>query len=147
MNLYAESSAVLAWLLGESVQAKVVTALQGAEHIYTSALTPVECARGLAVARRSDRITQVEELAALRVLDYALTSWNVYDVSEDVLHGARSQFPAEPVRTLDAIHLATAVRIRTALRDLTMCSLDQRIRQNADSLGIPLTPLSATSKA
>ena len=47
MIVYAESSAVLAWLLGESNEPLVRDALDGADRVVTSSLTALECARGL----------------------------------------------------------------------------------------------------
>jgi len=46
--VYAESSAVLAWLLGEPSQNVVLEQLRGAERVVSSSLTALECARGLA---------------------------------------------------------------------------------------------------
>ena len=51
MILYAESSAVLAWLLGEPAGRDVRALLAKADRVVTSALTAVECARALARAR------------------------------------------------------------------------------------------------
>ena len=47
MNVYAESSAILSWLLGEGRRATVRRSLRGAELIVTSDLTLVECDRVL----------------------------------------------------------------------------------------------------
>ena len=45
MRLYAESSAVLAWLLGDAAADPIRTLLQQAELVVTSDLTLVECDR------------------------------------------------------------------------------------------------------
>jgi predicted nucleic acid-binding protein len=136
--VYAESSAVLAWLLGESRQKEVTSALSSAGHVVTSALTPVECARGVARARQLGRISRTEELAALRLLDGAVLSWNVLDLSDEVVAHARVAFPLEPVRTLDAVHLATARVFHQALGSVGMLSFDDRLRANAQALGMSL---------
>jgi len=136
--VYAESSAVLGWLLGESRQAEVVSVLAGASRVVTSALTPLECARGLARARQMDRISAAEELAALRLLDTAAASWNVMDLSDRVTERARAEFPHEPVRTLDAVHLATAQIFHDAVGPVAMLSHDARVRENAAALGLQL---------
>ena len=49
-------------------------------------------------------------------------------------------FPGEPIRALDAIHLATALVIRDIYPDLRVLSLDQRVRQNAVALGFEVVP-------
>jgi predicted nucleic acid-binding protein len=140
VNLYVESSAVLAWLLGEPSQHVTLDALRRADHVFTSALTKVECARGLTRASVAGRITAVEELAALRLLDEAEPRWHVHDLSDDVLTRARGRFPLEPVRTLDAFHLATLQVLLEALGAITLLSFDDRVRENARALAITVMP-------
>ena len=140
MIVYAESSAILAWLLGEPSQTLALRELEAAESVVTSSLTAVECSRGLVRARALGRVSVADELAALRLLDVAESSWDVHDLSERVMARARAAFPSEPIRTLDALHLATALIFREALGDVWMLSFDARIRDNAHALGIPVTP-------
>lgn len=47
MNLYAESGAVLAWLLGENKGSDVREQLSSAQRVFTSDLTLIECDRVL----------------------------------------------------------------------------------------------------
>ncbi len=61
-------------------------------------------------------------------------------ISPDVMARARATFPLEPVRTLDAIHLASALAALPALRRLAMLSIDDRIRRNAEALGLTVVP-------
>ena len=65
---------------------------------------------------------------------------NVAAVSEEVLAGARRAFPVEPVRTLDAIHLASALLLRHSVPDLVVVTTDDRIRANASQLGFVIFP-------
>jgi predicted nucleic acid-binding protein len=138
--VYAESSAVLSWLLGEAGQQAVVDELAEADRVVTSVLTVIECSRALSRARDTRRVKPAEELAALRLLDQAAASWSVLDISDRVADRARGSFPHEPVRTLDALHLATAVAFADALGALRVLSLDDRVRQNASALGMELAP-------
>ncbi len=141
MNVvYAESSAVLAWLLGEPGHDAVAGQLAKADQVVTSALTVIECSRALARARETKRVKPAEELAALRLLDQAAASWNIHDISDRVAERARGVFPREPVRTLDAIHLATAFVIAEALGELRVLSLDDRVRENAAAFGLTVIP-------
>ena len=140
MIVYAESSAVLAWLLGEASQVVVLRALKQADSVVTSSLTAVECSRGVARARSLGRIAAADELAALRLLDVAESSWDVHDLSDDVMARARAAFPTEQVRTLDALHLATALIFQEALGNVHLLSFDERIRANAVALGLPVVP-------
>lgn len=140
MIVYAESSAVLGWLLGEPSQRFVLEQLRAAERVVSSSLTPLECARGLARARLLGRVTSTGELAALQLLNTAEATWDVHEMSERVVARARAGFPAEPVRTLDALHLSTALVFQQALGAVTMLSFDERIRSNAVALGLTLAP-------
>jgi predicted nucleic acid-binding protein len=138
--VYAESSAVLAWLLGEASQFVALRALKKANSVVTSSLTAVECSRGVARARSLGRIAAADALAALRLLDVAESSWDVHDLSDDVMARARAALPTEPVRTLDALHLATALIFQEALGNVHLLSFDERIRANALALGLPVVP-------
>jgi predicted nucleic acid-binding protein len=140
MIVYAESSAVLAWLLGESSGSETRRFLAGADRVVSSAVTGLECARGLARARSAGRIGQTEELAALQLLDQAEAGWDIHEVGEPVLTRARARFPAEPVRSLDALHLATAGLFHEALGGIALLSLDERIRANGAALGYEVIP-------
>jgi len=140
MIVYAESSAVLAWLLGEPSGGGVRRVLSGADRVVSSALTALESAGALARAHATGRVGRTEQLAALRLLDVAETGWDVHAVSDRVLARARAGFPEEPVRTLDAIHLATASLFRDAIGPMTLLSFDERIRSNARALGLEVGP-------
>ena len=140
MNVYAESSAVLAWLIGEPAGDRTRQVLGDATRIVTSSLTVLECSRSLARAADTGRLSPTEELAAIHLLETAGAGWHVHDVSDDVLERARQRFPIEPIRSLDALHLATASIFRRALGDLAVLSLDERIRANAPPLGLTLLP-------
>jgi predicted nucleic acid-binding protein len=138
--IYAESSAVLAWLLGEPAGEDVRRLLAEAKRVVSSTLTQVECARALARSVVSGRLGRGDELAALRLMDEAATAWTTLEMSGRVLARARTPFPLEPVRTLDAFHLATAVAFREEIPDLVVVSLDERVRGNAEALGIEIAP-------
>ncbi len=43
-------------------------------------------------------------------------------------------FPIEPIRSLDALHLASAAELRQAIPGLSILSLDRRIVDNAKAL-------------
>ena len=140
MIAYAESSAVLTWLLGEPQGPTVRRLLADAERVVASTLTSVECARAVARGVISERLGPADELAALRLLDMVSASWVTLEMTGRVLDRACARFPHEPVRTLDALHLATAMRFHEAHGKLTMVSLDERIRDNAAGLGLSVAP-------
>ena len=138
--LYAESSAVLAWLLGQDRGDAVAEALAGARRVVASDLTVVECERVLIRARSSGLISEAEERDQSAHLARTALHWTRLGVDEEVVERARRPFPVEPVRTLDALHLASALVARSAEAGLMLLTLDQRIRENAERLGFEVTP-------
>jgi hypothetical protein len=64
----------------------------------------------------------------------------VLEISEDVVARARAGFPAEPVRSLDALHLASAWSVFATAGSVAMLALDDRVRSNARALGMKVIP-------
>jgi predicted nucleic acid-binding protein len=73
-------------------------------------------------------------------LNAAAAHWHIWRVSSDIVERARHPFPAEPVRTLDAIHLASALAARSVVPGVELLSLDERIRRVEKQLGFQLQP-------
>lgn len=140
MRLYAESSAVLAWLLGEPDATEAREALAAAEIVVVSELTLVECDRVLIRSTATGRLSEGATADRHARLEEAAGHWVVLALDEPVLERARRAFPAEPVRTLDALHLASALEARRAVPELGMLSLDDRVRASAADLGFDLLP-------
>jgi predicted nucleic acid-binding protein len=133
-NLYVESSA-LARILIEQDQG-LAQAVAAAERLLTSALTVVETARAISRARRERRLTPAQGRAAERALASFGRAAHVLAVDDEVLEGARKDFPVEPIRTLDAIHLASILVLSRELTDdLEVATTDRRISENAAALG------------
>jgi len=103
-----------------------------------SQLTLVESARGIRKAERDGKLSKEKALSAHRVLDDAAGHWIILDLAGDVLERAKQEFPAEPVRSLDALHLASALVFNNHLGKVAMLSLDDRIRTNAVAMGLSL---------
>jgi uncharacterized protein with PIN domain len=140
MNIYAESSAVLAWLLGEPGSDSVREVLRRAEVVLSSDLTLVECDR---VLIRGMALGEINEGAAAdrrARLNAAAAHWQVLRINSDFLERARRPFPAEPVRTLHAVHLASALWVRSVVPEVQLLSLDQRVRRSAMELGFNVQP-------
>lgn len=134
--LYLETSAVLHWLLGQSEAARVRRRVDGAEVVLTSMLTLAEAERALIRAEGQDVLKGGDAQRLRGLLNRVQASWTRMSISDDVLTRASRPFPAEPVRTLDAIHLATALEFTAAFPDLRVLSFDDRVRRNAEALGI-----------
>lgn len=140
MIVYAESSAVLSWLLGEENGDAIRRILAGAQAVLASELTLIECERCLIRARVVEGMPEAMRAERRAHLERAATHWTVLTLGQEVVERARSAFPAEPVRTLDGLHLATAIVARAAVADLAVLSLDHRVRDNALELGLEVAP-------
>ena len=140
MTLYAESSAILAWLLGEDAGASVRDALAAAEVVITSDLTLIECDRVLIRAGVLGEISEAKGADRRAPLNAASAGWHVIRVGQEIVERSRRPFPGEPIRTLDAIHLASALVARQAIAGLELLSLDDRIRAAGRRLGMRLQP-------
>lgn len=140
MNVYAESSAVLAWLLDERRSSEVLDALRSAEVVVTSDLTLVECDRVLRRAVVLDELNEADAADRRAHLAAASAQWHVLRVAADVVERARQPFPGDPIRTLDAIHLSSALVARSAIPGVRLLSLDDRVRRSGKALGFGLLP-------
>lgn len=142
MRLYAESSAVLAWLLDETAADDVRRLLTEAELTVSSDLTLIECGRVLHRAVTLGELTEADAADRRAHLATAAAHWHVLRLGPEIVERARQPFPEEPIRTLDAIHLAAAVVARSHIPGLQLLALDARIRRSGRRLGFTLQPRS-----
>ena len=101
----------------------------------TSALTLAEAARAILRARASGRLSEANERAATRGLQVFARRCDIVSVTDDVLARVGRPFPVEPIRTLDAVHLATAEVLAEPPALVTIVTRDTRVRDNARALG------------
>jgi len=135
VTLYAETSAVLRWLFAEEGGEGIRAALAAAEKVASSRLALIETRRVVRRAEREGRITAAQSADLLAVFAQAASTWAILEISEEIVRRAKDGFPNEPVRTLDAIHLASALFLRQSFPDLVILSADERVRANAALLG------------
>lgn len=101
----------------------------------TSALTLAEAARAILRARGAGRLTAEQERASVQALRRFERRCYVVAVTDAVLARVRRPFPLEPIRTLDAVHLATAELLGEPPPLMTIVTRDDRVRDNAKALG------------
>jgi predicted nucleic acid-binding protein len=133
---YVETSALLAALLEQDASAR--DTLRQPQRRVTSALTFVEAYRAVVRARVGGRLTPSQERRVVRNLQTFAARCDVMSITDDVLDRAGRPFPVEPIRTLDAIHLASAEALGEAPQLVTMLTRDARVRANAQALGYTL---------
>ncbi|MBM3271174.1 MAG: type II toxin-antitoxin system VapC family toxin [Candidatus Sericytochromatia bacterium] len=136
--LYVESSALVRALTeGDGALAMRIVA---ARRAVTSALTRLEVARALA-RKAEDRSFSRDLLEAAqgRLALFAEAAGRI-PVSEEILAEAASRFPVEPVRTVDAIHLASCILLQRRAGKTVVATVDNRVRANALALGMAVLP-------
>lgn len=139
---YLDTSAVLAWLLEGS---ELLASLEGSVHVASSRILWTEVARGLYRALQTERLSVTATTAAQHRFARLATRIASIRLTEPVLRRAEGPYPLV-VRTLDAIHLASAeqwLQAELPAGDparLSIWSLDTRVNQCAALLGFE-TPL------
>ena len=131
---------MLAWLLGDEAGHRVLEVLRRAALVTASDLALLDCDRVLIRAVTLGEMDEVTGADRRALLHAAAAHWHLWRVSSEIVDRARRPFPAEPVRTLDAIHLASALAVRSAVPGVELLSLDDRIRESGRQLGFRLQP-------
>lgn len=127
--IYIDSSVALAYLLAED---RSPDPALWRERLVSSRLLQFEVwarihARGLTHSH-----SQLVELLLRRI--------SLLEMAVPVLVRALSPFP-KPVRTLDALHLASADFLRARGEPVTIASYDDRLGEAAQLMGFPLAEL------
>ncbi len=140
MIVYAESSAVLSWLFGEPAGAEVRQTLTAADFVVTSDLTLIECDRAFHRAHSLGELSPDKFVELRSEIRRLASGWIVLRLSDEVVERARDSFPEEPIRSLDALHLATVLHVRTSDPDVAVLTHDGRVRRCARALGLQAMP-------
>ena len=92
MNVYAESSAVVAWLLGEPEAGKVRTVLAAADVVIAPDLTLVECdrvlIRAVALAEISEKLARQRRTR----LNTAAAHWSLLRIGGEIIDRCAGRF-------------------------------------------------------
>jgi predicted nucleic acid-binding protein len=135
--VYAETSAVLRWLLAGLRGEEVFDLLHSADRVVASRLTLAEARRVLARFEAGGMLQPKVAVVARAELAAESSRWDLLEVAEPIWFRVEQRFPLEPVRVLDAIHLASALQVQAAIGELAMLSLDERVLANWRALGLP----------
>lgn len=109
--IYLDSSIVLGHLLREK-EVEEWAELEGER--WTSELTEIECRRTLDRIRLHERMPDTEIADRLMELEILLKSLRIIRLNTTILKRAKAPYPTV-VRSLDAIHLASAELVKTRL--------------------------------
>jgi len=106
---YYDTSALVKQYLQEAGSKLVLELLKSGEKVYTASLTYAEAHAAFSRRTREGRLTrQTARRLALR-FDKDWESYDVVILGEDVLRLARQMLYRHPLRSADAIHLASAL--------------------------------------
>ena len=111
-----------------------------ADSVMASDLTVLECDRSL-VRAAALTLVREEDVARLRqILVRTVNRWRLMPISREIVNRARQPFPGEPIRSLDAIHLASALAAADSVPEVGLLSLDRRVRETGARLGLRVVP-------
>lgn len=135
-----ETSALLAWLFQEDTAPQVEAWIDDAESICCSELTFLEGHRALA-RLRAQGVSEQALTQMARTMEQLRREWFVVSLSPQVLQLASDPFLVEHIRSLDALHVATARLISSTLAGgLRLLALDGRVRLNCIAYGFEVVP-------
>lgn len=106
--------------------------------VFTSALATVEIASALARRRHAADLAEKEFQAIVRQVVKDRTHWHLVEVASEILDRAEAVIWKAGVRTLDAVHLASALVLQAAADEtghaLPFVTGDDRQRDAAETL-------------
>jgi uncharacterized protein len=121
--IYLDTSALVKLVRTETETADLVAWLDDKDSLVTSSLARVELMRAV----RADGEAEQRQAALILVeLDQIPMTFDLLDTAGTL---------PQPVRSLDAIHLASAIRLRDALE--VFVAYDKRLLAAADEAGLP----------
>lgn len=133
-SAYVDSSVILRSLLRETDRTDR-TQFRSYSRLMTSEITDIECRRVLDRVRIEEDLSDAEVAMRYIELENVFEAFDVIDISRDILTRAREPFPTV-VRTLDAIHLSSAILVRKVEnKEMYFVTFDQQQLFAAQALG------------
>jgi uncharacterized protein len=138
MIAYVDSSVLLRFILDQPGR---LSALLQADGRVTSLVTEVECLRAVESARTRGQLDTDEYADRRRIVFAQLRRMRRLPVTRSVLRRAGEPYPL-PVKSLDAIHLASALMLREReARDLVFATHDRQLGRVAAVMDFPVIGL------
>lgn len=131
MNAYVDTSVLLRIVLGES---KALREWRRIESATSSELIRVEALRSVDRARVLLQLDDADVAQRRAAVLQLLSGFRLARIDNRVLARAADPFPTL-IRTLDAIHLATADLARRSTKDLVFATHDRELGTAANALG------------
>lgn len=102
--------------------------------LVTSRLSLVESSRALLRLRQQAAVTETRLADARRELEALWSRCEVWELTPAVCDLATHVSPNRPLRTLDALHLATFLMARQRIEGLALSTVDGRLEDAASSV-------------
>jgi predicted nucleic acid-binding protein len=132
--LYLDTSAVLRAVLEGGTSPEVEELITAAPALITSRLSLVESSRALHRLRQLRQLSEAKLADAQREINAVWTRCELWELTSSVCERARQVAPGKPLRTLDALHLATFVLAREGIEGLELVTVDERLRAALEAL-------------
>jgi predicted nucleic acid-binding protein len=134
---YFDTSALVKRYVDEPGRREALQLLRQNECV-SSAVLPVELRSGLRRRVSEGSLDAARLPAILKHVASDRPYWTLVEVGTDVLAGAETLVAAHPIRTLDAIHVASAqlFAARISMPGLTFVSADKRQTETAVAVGL-----------
>lgn len=129
--LYIDTSVVLRTVLESGTTPDFEQRIGAARVLLTSRLSLVEAARALLRLRWSGRVSEERLADAGREIDALWGRCDIWELTPQVCDLAGQVVPAKPLRTLDALHLATYLLARRQIAALELLTVDKRLADAA----------------
>jgi uncharacterized protein len=132
---YLDSSVVLRIVLGAP---EPLVGWEEIDHAISSGLLNVECQRTLERMRLAEKKPAEVIAAQKKSVEALLSAVDLFEVTNGILQRAAERFVA-PLKTLDAIHLATALAVREELhQEVAFATHDGQLARAAEAAGFPV---------
>jgi predicted nucleic acid-binding protein len=132
--LYLDTSSVLRAALETGTTPELESRIRAAPVLITSRLALVESSRALRRLRGAGGVSEERLADAEREVESVWARCEVWELTRAVCELARDVAPARPLRTLDALHLATFLLARRRFEGLELLTVDARLRDAASAV-------------
>lgn len=132
LALYLDSSAILRPVLERGLEPDVERQIAAAEVLVTSRLSLVETARAFMRVRLLGELSEARLADAEQQVRALWRRCEIWELSREVCDRAQVVGSASPLRSLDALHLATFSLARREIAGLRMLTADERLRRAAE---------------
>ncbi|MEN0128333.1 MAG: type II toxin-antitoxin system VapC family toxin [Brevundimonas sp.] len=136
--VYLDTSALVKLCVAEAGSDLVAALWDGADLVATSRLADAEVRAVLAAGRRAGRLEPAQEQAALAAWERLWPGLHVIELQDVVTRGAATLVGTHPLRAADALHLASALVLRSP--DLLVAAWDEHLAAAARAEGLRVLP-------